>query len=139
MEAALRNTTVPSSPARRGLLHMKRILIVEANIEQCLALSDFLNGLGFETGVADTGLRALHMLAKYRPLPDFILLDVKLSSSNNWGLRDVLKKHDIYKNIPVILMGDHDVGQEVEIKDAAAELDFKIPMVINGLLDYCKQ
>jgi CheY-like chemotaxis protein len=94
---------------------VKRILIVEQDIPRCLALSDFLSNLGFETGVADTGIRAMHMLVEAHPLPDFILLDVKCSSINNWEFREMLKKNKTYKDIPVILMGDGGVGEEVEL------------------------
>lgn len=109
---------------------MKRILIVESNVDQCLALSDFLGDLGFETGVADTGRRAMKMLETAEVLPDFILLDVKLSSVNNWRLKDQLKRHKAYKHIPIILMGEDAVGEEVEL-----DVDFKIPYIIRGLFE----
>lgn len=112
---------------------MKRILIVEADIPRCLALSDFLNNLGFETGVADNGLRAMGMLAECDPLPDFILLDVKLESTNNWGLKAMLKTHKRYSDIPVILMGDGDVG-EVEL-----DTDLNLPHIVQSLLTLSKQ
>ena len=94
---------------------MKRILVIEANISRCLALAQYLNELGFEVGVADNSQRAMAMLAEATPLPDFILLDIKLSSSNNWGLRDMLKQHKEYRQIPVILMNDRAAAPEVEL------------------------
>lgn len=113
---------------------MKRILIIEGNVERCLALSDFLGNLGFETGVADTGLRAMSMLANANPLPDFILLDVKLSNSSNWGFSDMLQLHEAYKNIPVILMGDESVGEEIKLN-----ADFNKAVIVKSLLAHYKQ
>lgn len=94
---------------------MKRILIIDSNIERCLAISDFLGNMGFETGVSDSNTRALSMLEEADPLPDFILLDIRNDNITNWMLYDKLKHSKEYGHIPVILMDDESVNSEVEV------------------------
>lgn len=109
---------------------MKRILIVERDIKRCLALSNLFNEVGFETGVADTTMRAYSMLAVADPLPDFILLDVKLSSIDNLVFKEDLQKFEAYKNIPVILMGEDNVATEVGVGSSS------INAVVHSMLSH---
>lgn len=83
---------------------MKRILIVEDDIDLCLALSDFLGEFGFETAVADDGVRALRILGEADPLPDAILLDLRMPNMDGWALRAKLADHPRYCNIPIVVM-----------------------------------
>lgn len=83
---------------------MKRVLIVEDDIDLCLELSDFLNEFGFDTAVATDGLRALAILADCDPLPNIIILDLHMPNMDGWTLRESLKNHQKYASIPVLVM-----------------------------------
>jgi DNA-binding NtrC family response regulator len=79
---------------------MKRVLIVEPNVEQCLSISDMLDEMGFETGVSDTSSRAMHMLSEADPLPDVMVINVK--SGEGRRFREMIR-HDLrYSNIGVV-------------------------------------
>lgn len=81
---------------------MKRILIVEHDVPTCLAMSDLLGEFGFETGVADSSVRALSTLAEADPLPDVILLNINMPHMDGWKLREALRLDSRYNKIPIL-------------------------------------
>lgn len=81
-----------------------RILIVEDDVDICLALSDLLGEFGFETAVAGDGIKALEILDNADPLPKVVLLDLKMPNMNGWTFREKMKAHPRYKHIPIIVM-----------------------------------
>lgn len=98
---------------------MKRILIVEDDVDLCLCLSDLLGEFGFETAVACNGAKALLVLADADPLPDVILLDLHMPHMDGWQLREVLRANPRYASIPIVVMSGDKAATDM---DAAAHL-----------------
>ena len=87
---------------------MKRVLVVNGDIEQCLALSDFLGEFGFETAVASDREKMFRELEAADPLPDAILLDLEMPNSEGWKIREELIAHPKYKSISLIVISSDD-------------------------------
>lgn len=62
---------------------VKKILIVEDDLDISFALSSFLEFEGHKVDVAENGLIALDLLGKHG-VPDLILLDMKMPVMNGW-------------------------------------------------------
>jgi len=78
---------------------VKRILIVDDDLELCSLVKEYLESEGFNTELAHTGSAAIEMFASQSL--DLITLDVMLPEVN--GI-DVLKQIRISSKIPVIML-----------------------------------
>jgi len=111
---------------------MKRILIVEDDVEQCLQLSEYLGEFGFATAVADNGLRALAILDSIpdnEPLPCVILLDLLMPEMNGWELQSKLSAHPRYCHIPIIV-----ISCAPDRTDVPAKMHFAKPLDPRALI-----
>jgi CheY-like chemotaxis protein len=61
---------------------MKKILVVDDNVDGAMSLKLFLELIGHSTGVAHTGLGALEMVRE--EMPEFIFLDIGLPGMNGY-------------------------------------------------------
>jgi len=79
----------------------KKLLIVEDNITNQLVLKGILQKLGYETAVAENGLRALEYLSA-NPV-DLILMDCQMPEMDGFETTDRIRSSDgPYKNIPIV-------------------------------------
>jgi CheY-like chemotaxis protein len=109
---------------------MKRILIVEDEMDIAESVKSILEDEGYEATVATDGKEAIDILPTI-PLPQLILSDLMMPRMDGMEFLKVLKKENAYKNIPVILMSAGNPGNDNKDWDAF----IKKPFNIDDLLD----
>jgi CheY-like chemotaxis protein len=63
-----------------------------------------MKSVGWQSSAAKDGLDALETLHRLPSRPDAILLDVEMPRMDGYELLATLKKQDVYKEIPVIMI-----------------------------------
>jgi two-component system, sensor histidine kinase and response regulator len=81
---------------------LKRILIVDDNLDNIGHLFDFLTQAGFKVGIARDGESAIESVI-YSP-PDLILLDIMMPGISGFDVCKELKNNLISADIPIIFM-----------------------------------
>ena len=89
---------------------MSKIILVEDEQILLKALSIQLLSAGFEVLTANNGESGLELIKKEKP--DAILLDIMMPKMNGFEVLEKLKKDELLKNIPVIVLSNQ--GQEAE-------------------------
>ena len=79
---------------------MKNVLIIEDNVDNCVLINKILEHAGYQTLIANTGMKGYEMALKERP--DFILLDIFLPDINGEEILKKIKQNEQIKSIPVI-------------------------------------
>lgn len=97
-------------------MNMKKILIIDDDIDIGNMLEETLIKEGYETSRAYSGTEAILLLEHAKP--DLVLLDLMLPGLNG---EEVLPK---IKNIPVIIIS------------AKIDIDNKVNLLLNGAVDY---
>jgi len=83
----------------------QRILLVDDNPHDVeLALGAFQECGDPEVTVAGSGPEALAALHGQRPLPDLILLDLKMPQMDGLAVLDVIRSEDATRAIPVVML-----------------------------------
>jgi CheY-like chemotaxis protein len=77
-----------------------KILIVEDSCELREMLRAALAARGWNPIVAENGRKALHKLE--HETPGVILMDMHMPDMNGFELAAILKKHGVYRNIPIL-------------------------------------
>jgi CheY-like chemotaxis protein len=105
------------------MINALTILLVEDNPDHVFLTLEGLKraGLGNEVTVVEDGQEALDYLyreGKYNddehyPVPDLILLDIKLPKKNGIEVLEIIKKDDKLKNIPTIMLTTSKNEEEV--------------------------
>ena len=89
---------------------MKKLILL---VDDDLAVLETLNAClqpHYQTRIAMTGTDCLN-LARYRPLPDLVLLDVELPDKTGYAVCKALKDDALTAEMPVIFLSSHaDVG-----------------------------
>ncbi len=78
----------------------KKILVVEDSCHLREMLGKILASRGWEPILAESGWEALAKL-EYQ-MPTVILMDMQLPDISGFGLAATLKKHPVYRNIPIL-------------------------------------
>lgn len=78
----------------------KSVLIVDDYSDLLTLLGSALNLLGWDTSLANSGEEAWKQLQ--RNSPRIILLDMWMAGMNGFEFAKVLKKHPVYRNIPIL-------------------------------------
>lgn len=85
---------------------MKRLLIVEDEVDLAVTLQELLEYLGYEVVTAYDGQDGLHKVDERRP--DLILSDVMMPNMTGPEMLDELQMHSGDRKIPAILMSAAD-------------------------------
>lgn len=95
-----RNPAVRQARAEEGKL---TVLIIDDDPDICKLLQMFLKLEGFETR---TAANRADIVAELRrsPLPDLVLLDVKLTDVNGFDVLATMRRHQAFKELPVIML-----------------------------------
>jgi signal transduction histidine kinase len=80
----------------------RRILIVEDDSAVRDSASELLEDEGFEVSTSEQGLAALLALRDGRPLPDLIVLDLRMPVMDGWAFRDRQRTDPLLADIPVV-------------------------------------
>lgn len=81
---------------------MKKILIIDDELEFCITLSDFLKSRGYESAFSVSPDAGIEIAKKMRP--DLILLDISMPGKDGIEVLNILKKHPQTISIPVIMV-----------------------------------
>ncbi|MGB7950072.1 MAG: response regulator [Candidatus Binatia bacterium] len=85
----------------------KKILVVEDSCHLRELLGKILASRGWDPILAASGWEALAKLE--RQIPEVILMDMRLPDISGFQLAAILKKHPVYRNIPILAAtGYHD-------------------------------
>jgi two-component system cell cycle response regulator DivK len=82
------------------LLMSRKILIVEDSCELREMLGTVLAARGWNPILAENGRKALDELE--RETPGIILMDMRMPDMNGFELAMILKKHRVYRSIPIL-------------------------------------
>lgn len=84
------------------------VLVVEDNADVRGALVDLLELIGLDAIPATNGIQALRLLEDGLR-PEAILLDLELPFLSGWKLCRQLHGHELFRDVPVIVVTGHDV------------------------------
>ena len=111
---------------------MKRILIIDDDVDLCILLSRFLQRKGFETEIAYTGIKGI---AKFKDSKFHVVLcDFRLGDKDGREVLDEIKEHDP-SAIFIIMTGYSDIKTAVEFIKAGAFDYITKPMIPDEVLN----
>jgi DNA-binding response OmpR family regulator len=87
-------------------MDQKKILIVDDDVETCIALNIRLRASGFETVVAQEGLGAISAALHERP--DLVLLDLGLPAGDGYEVLRTMKANSALATIPIVVLSARD-------------------------------
>ncbi len=90
---------------------MAKILIVEDEFNIAYILKTFLNDEGYEVYLAENGSKGLSLL-QTEPLPDVILLDLKMPGIKGRVVAETIKSDEKLKRIPIIIISGSFLNSE---------------------------
>jgi len=104
---------------------LKKILIVDDNLEIKKTLSMRFEIEGYSVMAAQDGEEALSLIKKDKP--DLIILDLMIPKIDGFEICRMLKFNDKLKNIPIIVLSalDNDEDRQKAIKNGADECFIK--------------
>ncbi|HUS00718.1 MAG TPA: response regulator [Chitinophagaceae bacterium] len=111
---------------------MKRILIVDDNIEILDVLEVAFEGQGFEVCKISEGKKVFEAVKEFSP--NIILLDVYLDDINGVTICNELKSQSETKHIPIVMFSAH-TNAETVLKACTAEAFVGKPFNIHSLTE----
>lgn len=108
-ELGMQYSITPSraAPANgNAKITLKKILVVEDSALARKVVVQTLVKIGYTVVEARDGLEALNKLGN--ELPDLVLLDLILPQMDGYQVLSAMKKHEFYKDIPVIVLTSRD-------------------------------
>jgi two-component system response regulator HydG len=94
---------------------MKKILVIDDDVDMCLLLKLFLSRKGYEVIVKYTGTEGLDYIE--HSMPDLVICDLRLDDTD--GMEILKKAKEIDNNLPVIIVTAYD---DIKISVKAIEL-----------------
>lgn len=93
----------PASPRDSTKGMNLKVLIIEDDPDICKLLRMFLKLEGFDSSAA---ANREEIVAEFRraPLPDLVLLDVRLTDANGFDILARMRRHPLLKEMPVIML-----------------------------------
>jgi CheY-like chemotaxis protein len=125
--AAWRPAQRKAPAAHRGDLQentVRRVLIVDDNVDAAVTMQLLLTSMGHETSVAGTGIEALERAAEFRP--DVVLLDIGLPGLDGYEVARRLRALEGQKPLRIVAVTGW--GQQGD-KDKAQEAGFDLHLV----------
>ncbi len=133
------STTTPNTTANVSA-RKPRILVVEDDQFMLKAHEIKFTHEGFDIWFAKDGDEALAFLARERP--DVVLLDLMLPHTSGFDVLAAIRKHPVWKNVPVIVMTNLGQPQDVErakllgANDYLIKANTKISDVVKKVREY---
>ena len=88
------------------------ILLIDDDTALCRLFGGYLQKAGFQVIYSHNGDEGREIARRLQP--DLILLDLTLPSMDGYEVSARLKKEELTKNIPVIILSNADISQEAE-------------------------
>ena len=93
----------------------KNILLIEDDVDDqylfCDAISSIHPNISYR--IAKNGVEALD-LVEQPPMPDLIFLDLNMPKMNGFECLKQLKKSELYKHIPVVILSTSNRREDIE-------------------------
>jgi two-component system alkaline phosphatase synthesis response regulator PhoP len=102
-----------------------KILIVDDEVHLARILQFTLEKAGYDVVTAYDGREALERAEEDRP--DLVILDLMLPGIDGYKVCNILKTHDEFKGIPVIILSARDLEQEMLEEPLNADLFIEKP------------
>jgi two-component system response regulator MprA len=116
----------------------KKILIVEDDPDERLALHVRLKSAGYETFFATDGLTSIVEAQKHKP--DLIILDIRMPAGDGFVVMERLKNIPELAVVPIIVVSVRDSkGYKQRTLDAGAKMFFQKPADNDELLAGVRQ
>lgn len=119
-------------------LESRTILVIEdneLNRKLCRAILENFSATVVEAETAEAGLKLLE-----RQQPDLILMDIQLPGMDGLQATKIIKKHPVWKDIPVVACTAHAMqGDELKIEGAGCDGYITKPYNIVALADEVDQ
>jgi CheY-like chemotaxis protein len=115
---------------------MKKVLIVDDELEILSAVRSILEDEGFEVETSSDGAQAVELMSRGRP-PDLVLSDVMMPKLSGFELVARMRAERPLKSIPVILMS----GVNPTISRSVGRWDdfIRKPFTVDALMDAIKR
>ena len=108
----------------------KRILVADDDPGIGEMLREMLSDAGYEADIEVNG-QAMRQLAE--PLPDLLLLDIRLSGTDGRSICEQLKRQPATRHLPIILLSAHKDTQQIA-REAGADDFLAKPFEMADLL-----
>jgi CheY-like chemotaxis protein len=95
----------------------KKVLVIDDDANTVKYLSVALRRHGYEAIAAYDGKEGVEVVGESRP--DLIVLDIMMPGKSGWVVFRELRRHDVYKSIPIIMLTA--VSHVLDEQDARAE------------------
>lgn len=92
----------PPAPKKEGLFAVKKVLVVDDDVEMAKVFSDFLEKEGYEVEVAYDGDEAISKSRSFNP--DLITLDILMPGMDGFEVLERLRGDETTEDIPVIIV-----------------------------------
>lgn len=115
--------------------HQKQVLIVEDEKDILFSLKEFLELKGYEVQTAENGAQAMDNLEKH-PLPDIIILDMKMPIMNGWQFAGAFVNKYDHKSKILVMTAAADA--EARAKEISANDWVGKPFDLDDLLQKIK-
>ncbi len=115
---------------------MKRILVVDDEVDIVELIQNRLEYQGYQVDVASDAVTALERIESH--VPDLITLDILMpgiiGDNDKYGasLCEVLKQEDVYKEIPIIMVSALKRDSRPEIEEMVRQADDYITKPFNS-------
>ena len=117
---------------------MKKILIVDDEVDIVETISFMLKAKGYETLTANDGEEGLRKAKEENP--DLIVLDVMMPKINGYKICRLLKFDTKYKNIPIVMVTARGQAQDIAIgEETGADEYITKPFEFNELYEVIKK
>ena len=111
---------------------MKRVLIVDDEVDLCLLLKQFLTKKNYEVYIAHTLSEGLDLLDSLRP--DTLMLDNNLPDGMGWDFADDIRKK--YPTMNITLVSAYQLAKDFQPKLAAAVNFLEKPISLKDIEKY---
>lgn len=88
-----------------GVWELKKVMVVDDNPDQIFTINQILKNFDKEYDIisANSAKNCVQLLEK-NEIPDLILLDIMMPEINGLELAKILKKNEVWKDIPIIFL-----------------------------------
>lgn len=85
----------------------KTVLIVEDSITVRFQIKVLLEEIGVKLKEAGGEIGLFNLIEEYGQMADLVIMDLTLKNEDGFDLIKKLKSHDVYKQIPIIVLTEH--------------------------------
>jgi CheY-like chemotaxis protein len=103
---------------------LRRVLVVDDNVDAAAALGMLLESLGHDTRIANGGLQALEIAAEFRP--NIVLLDIGMPGIDGYEVAKRLRALDTRNSVRIIAVTGW--GQDTD-REKSQEAGFDLHLV----------